>query len=100
MASIGSSDCGAPSMAARAGADGPRPEDRLVRGVLVVVDEDPRAALLLPPCRGDDVGAAALELAGARHRRGAHRVGVPARLQADVDVEPAVARGLGIAGDA
>jgi hypothetical protein len=56
--------------------------------VLVVVDEDPLAALLLPPGGGEDVRAAALELARRGHRGRAHLVGVPARLQPHVDVQP------------
>jgi hypothetical protein len=82
------------------GAHRPGAEDRLVRRVLVVVDEDPLPALLLPPGGGEDVGAAALELARRGHRGEANGVGVPARLQADVDVESAVAGRLGKADDA
>ena len=51
----------------------PGAEDGLVRRVLVVVDEDAPAALLLPPCRRDQIGAAALELAGGGCRRAAPR---------------------------
>src|SRR6185312_15241216 len=76
-------------------ADRPRPEDRLVRRVLVVVDEDPLPALLLPPRRGEDVRAPALELAGRGDRGRANGVRVPARLEPDVDVEPAIAGRLG-----
>jgi hypothetical protein len=71
-----------------------------VRRVLVVVDEDPLPALLLPPRGRDDVGAAALELARSGHGGEANGVGVPARGQPDVDVQPAVARRLGEADDA
>ncbi len=83
-----------------AGAHRPGAEDGLVRRVLVVVDEDALAALLLPPGGGEDVGAAALELARGGDRGRAHLVGVPARLEADVDVEAAVAGRLRIADDA
>ena len=51
----------------------PRAEDGLVPRVLVVVDEDPLAALLLPPGRGEDVGPATLELARHSDARGARR---------------------------
>src|SRR3954454_5287294 len=44
--------------------------------------------------------ASALELARDRDCRTAHVVGVSARLEADVDVQPAVAGRLGVAGDA
>ena len=74
---------------------GPGPEHGLVRGVLVVVDEDALAPLLLPPGRGDEVGSAALELAGHGHCGRPHLVGVPPRLQAGVDVDAPVAGGLG-----
>ena len=57
----------------------PRAEHRLVGGVLVEVDEHPRAPLLLPPRRGDQVGAAAFELAGHRHRRRPHLVATSQR---------------------
>src|SRR5262245_52119516 len=79
---------------------GPGAEDGLVRGVLVVVDEDPLAPLLLPPRGGDDVGVAALELAGGCHGGRPHLVRVPARLEAGVHVAAPVAGGLGERGDA
>ena len=53
---------------ARAGPHRPRAEHRLVRRVLVEVDEDPLAALFLPPRVGDQVGAAPRELARDRDR--------------------------------
>src|SRR5919204_76408 len=81
------------------GADRPGAEDRLVRRVLVVVDEDAPAALLLPPRRRDQLWAPALELTGRGDGCRPHFVRVPTRLQADVDVEPAVARGLRVADD-
>ena len=55
-----------------------------------------RAALLLPPRRGDAVGVAALELAGERHRRGPHLVAVPAGLERDVEVQATRARRLDV----
>ena len=53
-------------------ADGVRRGDRVVAGVLVVVDEQVvRVAVLAPPGRRDVVGRAALDLAGeGRARRG------------------------------
>src|SRR5581483_6995678 len=80
-------------------AHGPRAEDGLVRRVLVVVDEDASAALLLPPRGRDQVRPATLELARDGDRRGAHLEGVPARLEPDVDVQPAVSGRLRVAGD-
>src|SRR4029453_12254379 len=77
----------------------PRAEDGLVRRVLVVVDEDAPAALLLPPRRGDQLGVAALELTRGGNRRGPHLVGVPARLEPDVDVEAGVPGRLRVADD-
>jgi len=50
----------------------PGAEHGLVRRVLVEVHEDAGAALLLPPVGGDQVGMAALELAGERHGGGPH----------------------------
>ena len=52
----------------------PRTEDRLVRCVLVEVDEDPRTSLLFPPSRGDQVGTSALELACHRHGGGTYLI--------------------------
>ena len=84
---------------ARSGAHRPRAEDRLVRRVLVVVDEDAAAAFLLPPRGGDQLGAAAFQLARERDRRGPHLVRVPARLEPDVDMKATVPSGLRIGGD-
>ena len=78
----------------------PRAEHGLVRRVLVVVDEDAFPALLLPPRGGQEVGTALLELARHRNRGRPHLVRVPARLQPDVHVQPAVAGGLRISDDA
>ena len=55
---------------ARAGAHAPRAEHRLVRRVLVEVDEDALAALLLPPRVGDASGCRRAQLARERERRG------------------------------
>jgi hypothetical protein len=68
--------------------------------VLVVVDEHPLAALFLPPGGSDQVGPAAFQLARGCHGRGADLVGIPARLQPDVYVQPAVACRLRVAGQA
>src|SRR5579883_550950 len=62
--------------------------DGAVTGVLVVVDEHPLAALLLPPPGGGHVGHAAFDLAGERQCGAAHTEEVPLRLDADVDVDP------------
>ena len=69
--------------------------DRAVAGVLVVVDEDPLAALLLPPFRRHLAGQAPLELAAEGDGGVAHVGERPARLDPDVDVDPAAAGGLG-----
>src|SRR5271168_1883795 len=82
------------------GPDGPGAEDRLVRRVLVEVDEDALAALLLPPGRGNQVRPPAFQFARDRHGRAAHLVGVPARLEPDVDVEAAITGRLGVTGHA
>jgi hypothetical protein len=70
-----------------------------VRRILVEVDEDPAAALLLPPGRRDQLWAAALELARRGDRCRPHLVGVPMRLEPDVDVEAAVPGRLRVADD-
>ena len=80
------------------GADAVRRGDRAVARVLVEVDEDPRAALLLPPARRHLVGQAALQGAGEGDGGMADVDERPARLDAHVDVEPSAARGLGKAG--
>src|SRR5919197_4102150 len=91
---------GSRHLSAGASSHRPRAEDGLVRRVLVVVDEDAPAALLLPPRGGDQLWAAALELASRRDGCRPHLVRVPPRLEADVDVQPAVSRGLRVANDA
>ena len=64
--------------------------DRAVARVLVVVDEDALAALLLPPRGRHELGAA-LDLAGERERAAAHDREVPLRLDPARDVDAAVA---------
>ena len=68
--------------------------DRAVAGVLVVVDEHVRAALLLPPLRRHLPGPPAFELASKRDRRVADVGERPARLDPHVDVDAAPTRGL------
>src|SRR5206468_538260 len=63
-------------------------------GVLVVVDEDALAPLLLPPGRRDERRVAALDLAGERERGAADDAELPVRLDAAVDVDAAVAARL------
>ncbi len=84
--------CG--DLGAGAGSDRPGAEDGLVWCVLVEVDKDPLAPLLLPPRRRDQVGAAAFELPGHRHRCGADLVGRPLRNEADVHMYAPIAGGL------
>ena len=64
--------------------------DRPVAGVLVVVDEDLLAALLLPPRGRDDVGQPPLDLARERERAAPHHAEPPVRLDAAEDVDAAV----------
>ena len=72
--------------------------DRAIAGVLVVVDEDALAALLLPPLGRHLARQAPLELA-PEGDRGVADVGErPARLDPDVDVDAAASRGLREAG--
>jgi len=78
----------------RAGPDRPRREHRLVGRVLVEVDEDALAPLLLPPGGGDEVRMAALQLPRHRYGRRPHLDRVPPRLQAQVHVQASVAGGL------
>src|SRR3546814_14624766 len=82
------------------GPHAPRAEHRLVRRVLVEVDEDSAPPLLLPPRRRDEVRVAALELAGQRDSTGTHLVAVPARHEPRVDVEPSRTRRLDVRLDA
>src|SRR5438067_8380595 len=77
-------------------ADGVGARDRVVAGVLVVVDEDLlRVAVLPPPGGGGVPGAATLHLARERERSPPHLVEPPARLDPDVDVKARAAGGLG-----
>ena len=78
----------------------PGAEHGLVRRVLVEVDEDAGAALLLPPLGGDLVGMTALELAGEGDCGGPDGDGVPTGLEPQVHVQPVAARGLGVAAQA
>ena len=80
--------------------DEPGAEDRLVRGVLVEVDEHPLPPLLLPPLGRDQVGMAPFELPGQGDGAGSDLEAVPEGLQAHVHVDAPVARGLGVADDA
>src|ERR1700733_9502735 len=66
-----------------------------VARVLVVVDEDPLAAFLLPPARRDLIGEAPLELPAEGDRRVADVGKRPSRVDPDVDVNTAPAGGLG-----
>ena len=77
------------------GPDRPGPEDGLVRGVLVEVDEHPPAPLLLPPGRRHQIGPAPLQLAGHRHGRGPDLDRGPSRQEPDVHVDAPVAGRLG-----
>src|SRR5262249_38270678 len=76
------------------GADGVGRSDRPVARILVVVDEDALAALLLPPRGGDELRRAALDLARKRERAAPHLAETPLRLDAACDVDAAVARRL------
>ena len=92
---------GVDTCAADARAHAPRAEHRLVRRVLVEVDEHPAARA--PPSTTAaviSVGVAALELAGEGHRGGPHLVAVPPRLERDVEVQAPRARRLDVRLDA
>src|ERR687891_325198 len=71
---------------------------RTVASVLVVVDEDALAALLLPPLRRHLPRQAPLQLAAEGDRRVADVRERPARLDPDVDVDAPASRGLRKAG--
>ena len=62
----------------------PRPEHRLVRGVLVEVDENAVAALFLPPHVGDRVRSASSQLARHCHRGAPHLDRRPAQFKEHV----------------
>ena len=92
-----------PGQRCRHGRAGLRPHavgrgDRPIARVLVVVDEDALASLLLPPLRGHLSGQAPLQFAPERDRRVADVGERPPRLDAHVDVHAAAAGGLGEAG--
>ena len=72
-----------------------RGRDRSVARVLVVVDEDALAALLLPPRGRHLLRQPPLDLACERERRAAHDRELPVRLDPAEDVDAAVPRGLG-----
>src|SRR5690242_17061296 len=57
-----------------------------ISGVLVVVDEDPLAALFLPPLRRDPIGHPPLEFAPKRDRGMPHVRERPAWLDTQIDV--------------
>src|SRR5262249_36185151 len=71
-----------------------RRQDRPIARVLVVVDEDALASLLLPPCRRDELGRAPLDLARECERAAPHDAELPVRLDPAVDVNAAVAARL------
>src|SRR5213595_1849718 len=72
--------------------------DRPIASILVVVDEN-AVALLLPPLGRRELRRPALHFACQRERTAAHLVVSPKRLDANVDVNPALAGCLGIAGE-
>src|SRR4029077_2410330 len=76
------------------GANGVGRRDRPITRVLVVVDEDALAPLLLPPRRRDELRRAALDLARERQRAPAHLAEAPLRLDSARDMDPAIARRL------
>ncbi len=68
--------------------------DRAVAGVLVVVQEDPLAAVLLPPLDGHQVRRPTCHLPADRDRGVPHIDEVPARLDRDEDVQSTSTGGL------
>src|SRR5439155_11035181 len=78
--------------------DAVRGGDRAIARVLVVVDEDALAALLLPPLRGDLAGQTPFELAPERDRGVANICKRPPALDPDVYVDTSASGGLGEAG--
>ena len=72
----------------RARAYGEGTGDRAVAGVLVVVEEDPFAAVLLPPFNGDKVRGLAGHLAADPDGGMTHVDEVPTRFDRDEDVGP------------
>src|SRR5579875_1244814 len=85
-------------LAAASGTGAPGSEERLVRSVLVEVDEDPSAAFLLPPLRRDEVRVTTLELPSERKRCRANLRGGPSPLEADADMQAASSGRLGESG--
>ena len=78
-----------------------RAGDRVVAGVLVVVDEDGLGvAVLAPPRRRHVLGRATLDLAGEGQGGAAHLLEAVVGPDADVDVEAVAAARLGEAGGA
>src|SRR5205085_11384491 len=77
-----------------AAAHGVRGQDRTIARVLVVVDEDLLAALLLPPGGRHELRRASLDLAREREGAAADDAELPARLDPAVDVDAAIAGGL------
>ena len=73
-------------MSSRTGANTPRTEHRLVRGVLVEVDEYALASVLPPPLGSQDVIAASLKLSCNGDGCRPNLVGVPSGLEPDVHV--------------
>ena len=78
---------------------GPRSEDRLVRGVLVEVHEDPLAALLLHHFEVTRSGCCRSSSRARATAPARTSTRVPPRLQAGVDVDAAIAGGLRVCGD-
>src|SRR5450755_1838312 len=77
-------------------ADRVRAGDRVVAGVLVVVDKHlVELAVLAPPGRGRLSRAATLDLAGEGQGRLTDLAEAPPRLDPNVDVQTGSARGLG-----
>src|SRR5579863_530664 len=72
----------------------PRPKDRLVRCVLIEVDEDPFSSLFFPPVRGDQLRVSSFKLARERHRSCTNLVTRPASLKPDIDVDSPIPGGL------
>ena len=71
-----------------------------MRRVLVEVDEDALAALLLPPRVGHLIGIATRHLARERHCGRSHLVRIPPRLEPQVHVDAVLAGGLRVSDDA
>src|SRR5579862_391163 len=72
----------------------PRAKDRLVRSVLIEVDEDLFSPLFFPPVRGDQLRVSSFELSCERHRTRTDLVTRPASFKPDVDMDTPIAGGL------